>query len=224
MVLIMIYASAVQSCIGARAAGMGHAGVANSTDATAIYWNPAILPWTEPGASIGMVRPLKYDYIAISYKKIGFTYVDEHWGPYTHISVGHQLTPSFSVGCSFGLGLDIDDIWKPYISPAIVWKNDNIIFGILLQTMSNLRPAVSYSTENFILASEFYDVLSYHKSRRLRLGCEYQFYNLFIRYGTEFTDSDIIKNIGFGYKFKNLKIDIAYDTMSKWTYSSSLSI
>ena len=103
------------------------------------------------------------------------------------------MTPNLSVGCSIGLGLDVDDIWKPYISPAIAWKNNNITFGILLQTMNNLRPAISYSNNYWSFAVEYYDILDRHKVRRLRLGQEFRYKsNVFLRCGAEITANKVI--------------------------------
>lgn len=224
-ILMIISSNITEACIGARAAAMGHAGVASQMDATVVYWNPAMLPWAEPGISIGVVRPLKYDYLSISGGNIGFLYVDEEWDPYTHFSVGLEIFQNFSIGCSFGIAHSfLDDTWLPYISPAIAWKSNNsnnITFGVLLQTMTNLRPALSFSTTNFLLVAEYYDLLNYYDVRRLRLGVECRYQNLFLRCGSEITSKDVIKNIGFGYNLKDISIDVSYDTFSKWTLSSS---
>lgn len=223
MILTVVFANATMACIGARAAGMGHSGVAGQTDATVVYWNPAMLPWTNSEISFGVVRPLKYDYLAISGRNIGFLYVDEEWDPYTHVSIGLEVTPNFAVGCSLGLAYSyLDAKWLPYMSPAVAWKTDNMIVGVLLQAMVNLRPAISYRYKNLVLSAEYYDIIDYYLSRRLRLGAEYHYQNLFLRCGAEFTKTETIKNIGLGLKLNNICIDVSYDTLSKWTLSASL--
>jgi len=223
MILTVVFANATMACIGARAAGMGHSGVAGQTDATVVYWNPAMLPWAEPGFSAGIVRPNKYDFITISTENLGFLYVDETWDPYTHVSIGLEVTHDFAIGCSLGFGYSYPDAeWLPYISPAIAWRSGNITFGVLLQTMTNLRPAVCYQKNNLVLAAEYYDILDYYKARRLRLGCEYKWNILYIRFGSELANTELIKNFGLGLKTKIMSLDVSYDTLSKWTISFSI--
>lgn len=100
-----------------------------------------------------------------------------------------------------------------FIELGILYKyTEQVTFGILMQNIINIRPGISVVLNgNFRIALDFYDILGLtSKEHLLRFGGEYNLNDkVFIRvgfYGVSYF------NTGFGFKYKNLLIDIYLST------------
>lgn len=156
LVVLMMVATPVDACIGARQAAMGWCGVAISDDATASYWNPAALVWAKDGMFYGSIWG-GADF-AIKINNTGFHCVKDWDKQYFSISYGHPINNRTAIGCNLGWCSYVDGYQYPSLDFSFLYKFNNFTFGVLAQNVKNIRPEIAYSTDFITIAAGFYDL------------------------------------------------------------------
>ena len=173
LALLLLVTSPASACIGARQAAMGWCGVAISDDATASYWNPAAIVWAKDGVMYDNIWDRTV--LAGKYNNFGFHYVDEWDKWYCQIGYGHQLNQNLAVGFNVGWA-EYNNCYPPYNGPtadvSYLYRVNGFSFGVLSQSLGNIRPEIAYSTEFVTLSAGIYDLLNVYSSRDFHVGVE----------------------------------------------------
>lgn len=206
------------ACITARASGMGWAYVSVVDDASAVYWNPAIIPIVNNTIILGnMSEPYGQKYLIIKSGSIGFLALDEITDQYYKLATGKEILTNLYIGGSIEYGKTAFNEKSWNIDLSILYKFYKFNLGLLLQHIDDVRPSISWHDKNFTFAIDGYDILNKYDYKNTRLGFEYKIYFLSVRGGYEINQGSNCENVhngynlsyGIGLNFNKIKFDIS---------------
>jgi hypothetical protein len=216
------------ACIGARAAGMSKAQVACVDDATAAYWNPAMIPYLQNGISFEINSEYSSnitEYVSLINKDFGFYYLYYTDGR-SYLGLSKSIIANDAATYSLGIMLSHQEPNPDYFIDflgSINYKINNLNLALLIIS-DNLRPSIAYSNNNFTICLELYDALNLYRLYEKKIGVEYKYSIISLRSGLSrqcgIDATDYSYGLGIGPD--NFTIDFSIDNLEVMDLSCSI--